>query len=358
MSVLPIGISGPMSRKMFPQSAAPVNTNYVDLAVGSEYVRENERVPYYRKRGVGKNVPFPGAAGMGSGISHYVYRVPKSELLTRNEVRKIEKNEYNAMMALQAEERAAAAVVRKGEMNANVAGIVYTDEPMSAIDIDLPINLIFLADKALRLAAKKKWNSMTERNRGIISGTTTSSDGKRKVWYSGSSGRKSINIRPGFSAEEEIMIKENKVNVDDSIEALRNKFIDVEKEKVRFASHLAAEKKAPRNSYGKIQQEYAGSVPKEAARLVQEHIDRKMPKIEAVLAKLREGMILGFAPPAPKVAPKEENLLRFNNLSSINFSAPTGPAVANRLVDPFEGLNSSPKTRRARKSRKTRKLRR
>jgi hypothetical protein len=150
--------------------------------------------------------------------------------------------------------------------------------------------------------------------------------------------------------------------VDEVIAALRNSFIESEKGKVYHSSHLEAEAKAPKNSYGKIMREWYRRIPIERDRLVQEHIDRKMPKIEEVLAKLREGMIMGFAPPALNAAPKEENLLRFNNLSSINFSAPAGSAAADsgapRQVDPFEGLGGKRKTRRSRKSKKTRKVKR
>jgi hypothetical protein len=344
MSVLPIGLTGPMSKKMFPQ-ATPVNTNYVDLAMADPYGNpQNERVAYYQKKGIGKVVPVSGAAGMGSGISHTVYRVPKSELLTRNQVRKIYKNEENAMMAAQAAERAAAAAVRQGEMNANVAGIVYTDEPTSSVDIDKSINLESLANKGFQLAAKKKWNSINSREKQTRYGNPSImklGNGTQKTRYGSMRNRKEINVRPGFSAGEEIMIKENKVSIDDAIEALRSAFIEVEKGKVYHSSHLQAEAKAPKNSYGKIHREFYGRIPIERDRLVQEHIDRKIPKIEAVLAKVREGMILGFPAPAPKVEEKEENLLRFNNLSSINFSAQPSAASTTKYMDPFAGLNTN-----------------
>lgn len=326
-------------------SAAPVITNYVDLALGSEYVRQDDRVSYYEKRGIGKVVPIPGAGGLGSGISHKIYRVPKSQLLTRNEVRKIEKNESNAILVAQSAERAAAAAVRQSEMNINAAGIIYTDEPMTKLDIDMPINLSELADKALQLAAKKKWDSLNKRNRRFHIIGSTGSNATKKIRYGYK--RKEISVRPGFSGEEEVMINQNEVSVDDAIDALRMAFIEVERQKKLESAIKEAHDRMPKNSTGQVPRELAGSEPKEREKIIQEQIDRKMPKIEAVLAKLREGMVLGFAPPLAKVVPKEENLLRFNNLAGINFSAPGNPGAgsgAPSYRDPFDGLNSPPNT--------------
>lgn len=336
MSLQSIGLTGPMSSKMFPQSR-PVNTNYVDLAIADAWGNpQNDRITYYKKRGIGKVVPVPGAAGMGSGISHTVYRVPKSEILTRNQVRKIYKDEENAMIAAQAAERTAAAVVRQGEMNANVAGIVYTNEPSNNIDIDKPINLIELANKAKSLVKNNSEIKKQKMNKAK-SKINTNTLKFIKERYSHLGEKRYMN-----EVERATKSYMNANTIDDEIQALRNKFIETEKGKVYHILHKQAEAKMPKNSSGHIAREYQGSVPKEAARLFQEHIDRKMPKIDAVLAKVREGMIMGFAPPAPKSVQKEENLLRFNELSSINFSAPTQTTTTSTYVDPFEGLNATP----------------
>jgi hypothetical protein len=344
-------------------STPAVVENSVDLALSNRYGGEEDiRVAYYKKRGIGTVVGIPGAGGMGSGISHIVYRVPKSQLLTRNEVRKIYKNEEDAMMAAQSAERAAAAVVRQGEMNANAAGIVYSNEPISKIDIDGPIHIGSLVNKALQIAAKKKWNSSG--NEYHIRSTGLLKNGTRQVSYSKGRGGnvKTITMRPGYSAEEEIALEELKPSGEEGIQALRNKFIEMERQKKWESAIKEAHNRMPKNRNGKIMREYWGSEPQERERIIQEHVERKLPKIEAVLAKLREGMIMGFAPPAPKVVPKEENLLRFNNLSSINFSAPAGSAAAGSgappQVDPFEGLGGKRKTRRRKQSKKTRKIKR
>ena len=328
--------------------------NYVDLALGDPYGNpQDDRVAYYKKRGIGTTVGVPGAAGMGSGISHTVYRVPKSELLTRNQVRKIYKNEENAMMAAQAAERAAAAVVRQGEMNANTAGIVYTNEPTTSIDIDKPVHLESLAAKGRNLM--KKDNSVREKKRNAAWKLV---DPVNLNYYSkqvrAPVGSKEYKNQLGKLVGLNHYINTKDFNIDDAIDALRNKFIETEKEKVYQSSHKEAEAKMPKNSYGHIIREYQGSVPRERDRLVQEHIARKMPKINAVLEKVREGMILGFVPPPPKVAPKEENLLRFENLSSINFSAPAaaGSGAPSAPNDPFAGMGGKRKTRKAKKSKK------
>jgi hypothetical protein len=288
-------------RKPRQVSSTPVVVeNSVDLG------DQDIRVAYYKKRGIGQTVPVPGALGMGSGISHTIYRVPKSQLLTRNEVSKIYKNESNAILAAQSAERAAAAVVRQGEMNANVAGIVYTDEPMTKIDIDMPINLGSLAEKVRELAKQQKKNHVKLTTKRYMEGKTPIPN----------------------------------PTVDEIVAAAKTAFIKTEVEKATRTSP-SWNTRGRIVLYGKRDQERHDNH-------IKEHIDRKMPKIEAVLAKLREGMILGFAPPAPKVVPKEENLLRFNNLAGINFSAPAGSAAAGTGApsyrDPFEGLNSSPNT--------------
>jgi len=276
--------------------------NYIDLPLN------DGRVYYYRKRDIGKNFGVPGAGGLGSGISHVVYRVPKSEFISLNELRKIQQNELNAKIALESAEKAAAAIIRKGEINANIAGIVYTNEPTLKVDIDLPIHLESLAEKGFQLA-NEKLKTKYQRKRGQI---VTLDD-------------------------------KNKVSIDDVIKVLREAFIETEKSKVSELFYKQAYAKIPKNSFGMIPREMHGSERRETDRLVQEHIDRKLPKIEVVLEKLREGMILGFAPHvAPHVVPKEENLIHFNNIKSINFAATSAPASAKKVIDPFEGLNFSP----------------
>jgi hypothetical protein len=356
MSVLPISVSGPMSRKMFPQAAAPVNTNSVDLALSTPYGgAEDIRVAYYKKRGIGKVVGIPGAVGLGAGISHTVYRVPKSELLTRNEVSKIYKNEEDAMMAAQSAERAAAAVVRQGEMNANVAGIVYSNDPMTKIDIDLPIHLVSLADLGKQIV--KQNSSVKQKKLNAALSKMNAEMNAENLKYMK---RKGMNMKK----HAEHYMNET-YSVDDIIEAIRNKFIEEEENKIRETKRMEAKRAFPLIPRGYVNKPsfMTQNQSKEQARLIKEHIARKMPKIEAVLAKLREGMILGFAPPAPKPVEKEENLLRFENLSSINFSKPSANAPAAPVYsDPFEellaGKGGKRKTRRSRGKKTTRKHKR
>jgi len=324
-----------------------MSLNYAELSL------EDPRVEYYVKKGIGKHVPVPGVAGLGSGISHSVYHVPKSELLTLNQVRKIEKNKYNVKKAVEAEATAAANLVHKDEINANVASIVYTNQPTAILDIDRPIHLESLADKAMQLIAKKILVEKKPRSLSSI----TRKNGSQFFKYKD----KEINIRPGFSAQEEFIIHTENPSVDKAIEELRNAFIELEKRKISPSSYLQAKASLPKNSSGNIIREFQGSVTKRADKFTQEHIDRIMPKINAILEKVHEGMIIGFpSVPAP-VAPKEENLIRFDNLSSIDFSQPPGSAAGSSVpipVDHFQGLGGRHKNYRRRSLKKTRKANR
>ena len=320
------------------------NLDYVNLALSNPYGGiQDERVDYYRKRGIGEDYAVPGAGGYGAGVSHYVYRVPKSELITLNQLQKIRKNEMNAMIAAEAEAKATADALRRTEMNANLASIVYSNTPMAKIDIDLPINLSNLAHNATKLAMDTKLANDKIMKRKQKNGTVMYRNGKTLKFM------KNTNYK-----------KLNPPSIDEIVAAAKNAFIQTEKNKID--ENIVAKVKKTFPNYFGHNRIYRVKRPQEQIteknRLIQQHIERKMPKIESVLAKLREGLFMGTITQDNKpVEKKEVNLLTFTGLNNLNFST-VAPTAAAQYYDPFVGLNNSQNIFGRGGQRKTRKLKR
>ncbi len=307
-------------------STKNANKNYIqmDFAKSGDYdmltsdqLFHNEYLQFLVDSGYGTKGEREYHSGYGA-IHKYPYiRIPKDiypTIPTKEDYKQMKKREYETKAKIEEEQKAAEKLVRQAEINTNVQSIIYTDEPMETIDIDIPINLEFLAERGLKLAQKKINNEKSKKNKGRT-----------------------------FSA----ISNKSKASIDDAISAIREQFVETEKNKVTPILREEAKKlykvPSPADRGGSnihfimmmenMQKMYI-------AEKVKEHIDRKLPKITAVLEKIHEGMVFGFAPVKKKVN-TNTNLLRFNELKNINFSyRPTeGPA---KPYDPFEGLNTSP----------------
>lgn len=342
------------------------NLDYVNLALSNPYGGiQDERVDYYRKRGIGEDYAVPGAGGLGSGISHSVYRVPKSELITLNQLQKIRKNEMNAMKAAEAEAKAAADALRRSEMNANLASIVYTNAPMVNIDIDSPINLSNLAHNATKLAMDTRVindKSFRINKNGTIS--IRKKTGKKKTikmpmrsteYRNFPAYNKEINeeinlkipVRKNFTPRQEYIYHVSPPSIDEIVAAAKDAFIQTEKNKID--ENIVAKVKKTFPNYFGHNRIYRMKRPQEQIteknRLIQDHMQRKMPKIESVLAKLREGLFMGTITQDNKSVEKEVNLLTFPGLKNINFST-AATTAARHYDDPFVGRGGQRKTRK------------